>query len=109
MSGVCLISLIQTSLQRGALTALRHLVFRGVSRGIVLPIRGRRSEFKVFVDVFVCVECSVPEDQCWVYLLYLVYDEVALVAQNCRRLSVLSSQQVEPLSQSIHHGQNDGP
>ncbi len=44
-----------------------------------------------------------------VYLLYLVYDEVTLIAQNSRCFSVLFGQHVEPLSQSIHHGQNDGP
>ena len=46
---------------------------------------------------------------CCVYLLYLVYDEVAFVAQDSGRLSVLFGQQVEPLGQSVHHGQNDGP
>lgn len=44
-----------------------------------------------------------------VHLLYLVYNEVALVAENCGCLSVLFGQQIEPLSHSIHHCQNYGP
>lgn len=44
-----------------------------------------------------------------VYLLNLVYDEVALVAQHSGRVSVLLGQQVEPLGESVHHGQHDGP
>lgn len=44
-----------------------------------------------------------------VYRLDLVQDEVALVAQDSGRLPVLFGQQVEPLGQSVHHGQDDGP
>lgn len=44
-----------------------------------------------------------------VYLLDLVYDEVALVAQHSGRVSVLFSQQIEPLGESVHHGQHDCP
>ena len=43
------------------------------------------------------------------YLLDFVYDEVAFVAENDGRFSVLFGQQVEPQSQAVYHGQNDGP
>lgn len=44
-----------------------------------------------------------------VYLLDLVYDEVALVAQHGGRVSVLFGQQIEPLGESVHHGKHNGP
>lgn len=42
-------------------------------------------------------------------LLDLVHDQVALITQNGGGLAVLLSQKIQPVSQSIHQSQSDGP
>jgi len=107
--GVFCISLIQAG---RVFTGLRHLIPSGFCCRMMLPWSVRHKFHYMIITTMFQMKTTmifVWGCLCCIYQLYFVYDEVAFVAQNSRCISVLFCQQVEPLSQSIHHGQHYGP
>lgn len=114
--GAFCVRFIQERIKCGHFTDLRSLIVSGAGCYITLPWAQRHKHKVLYRGCWIkylslIVWNSVLQICAWVcvYLLYFVYAEVALVTQNGGSIAVLFREQIQPPSQSVHHGQNDGP
>lgn len=111
--GVFWVNFVQTGVE---CRTLRHLIL-GVLRFCImlLPLDTQTNMVYNMNCVMLCVwvvHINQTKDWFWLAasnLLDSVDGKVAFVAQNCGGVSVLLGQSVQPLRQSIHHGQNHSP